>query len=271
MNRKLLILMVGGYLATLTGCYTQFVTLNYEQPPEDSTIAADTSRAVVQKIDTVRTMTRQTCYWTRNFFGEPELRCFDDNRYSYYTWDRYYNYPWWYRFDRIYGYEWCPQRYYYDPSCDCCRYDYNYNYSRPNYSSGGGSSVEPSQRMTPRRSVGGGFVTPAPITPTSAGKSTSVVEPKSNGSSSEIMEKKNPVIRRSVGGGFSSPPPQPKPQSEPVTAQSNNGAALDKVSDNSVVQPKKTEAVPVTPEPQHPDSSSQKPMQRVRRSVGGGF
>jgi hypothetical protein len=101
----------------------------------------------------------QNCYWTRNFFGEPELRC-DNSMYAH-DWYLYNDYPWWYRSDPYYydNSGRCPQYYYYDASCGCCQYwggggFRDYNYSRGGSGgSGSGTTGNGKLRRTSSSSV----------------------------------------------------------------------------------------------------------------------
>jgi len=141
-----------------SGCYTQFSTLTEkrEAPPPQISYEIDSASGdtvkVVRSVDTVvgtQGTQQQNCYWTRNFLGEPELRC-DNSMYGH-DWYVYNDYPWWYRSDPYYydSYGRCPRYYYYDVGCGCCQYwggggfrDYNYNRSggRGNSISGSGGN-----------------------------------------------------------------------------------------------------------------------------------
>ena len=120
-------LLVGLLLGMLSGCYTQFSTLKEKAPPppkvtyEFDSATGDTVK-VYSPIDTIARGANQTCYWPRNIWGEPELRC-DNSSYSQ-DWYLYNDYPWWYNRDSyIYdAYGRCPRYYYYDESCRGCRY-----------------------------------------------------------------------------------------------------------------------------------------------------
>jgi len=114
----------------LSGCYTQFATYNtlYGNPsvPPDSLLASDSGKGRI--LDTVKLNDRQVCYWTRNVWGQPELRC--DESYYGRDWYSYNNYPWWQKSSSYYYgdynydgfYEQCPAFYFYDYSCGACRY-----------------------------------------------------------------------------------------------------------------------------------------------------
>ena len=132
------------------GCYTQFSTLEEkrEAPPqpqisyEIDSATGDTMK-VVRSVDTIAgaAAQRQNCYWTRNFWGEAELKC-DNSTYGH-DWYVYNDYPWWYRSEPYYydSYGRCPRYYYYDASCGCCQY-WGGGGFRDNYGSGNrGSSI----------------------------------------------------------------------------------------------------------------------------------
>ena len=132
-------IFIGFLLGMLSGCYTQFSTLDEKIPPapkvtyEIDSATGDTVK-VYNRADTLVKAPNQTCYWTRNLWGEPELRC--DNSYYSQDWYLYNDYPWWYNRDPYMydAYGRCPQYYYYDGSCGRCRY-----YSdRGNYYNGSG-------------------------------------------------------------------------------------------------------------------------------------
>ncbi|MBD3320352.1 MAG: hypothetical protein GF350_04570, partial [Chitinivibrionales bacterium] len=100
------------------------------------------------------------CFWTRDFLGFPELRCFDS--YSDYRFHLHVNAPWWIR-ERLFMRDFhCPPFYYYDPYTGYCRHYrdyYQYYYPPRDYYRGpGGDEPEPGpsgQRRGPRsRSYG---------------------------------------------------------------------------------------------------------------------
>jgi len=161
-------------MALACGCYTQLATVDRtpppaepEQPcPDSLQDSCEQAAAVSAARDTVviRDDRHQVCYWSRNWWGEPVLRCYR----TYYTdeWVSYYSDPWWY--DRYgyssYGYRSCPSAYYYDPYTGYCRYgrDYQTYYHHPGgYGSGSGSgyhgsgqgSGTSSRKPTPRPTV----------------------------------------------------------------------------------------------------------------------
>ena len=126
-------LIIGIFL--FTGCYTQFATMDRlganQYVPPDSLMSNDSGKVVIR--DTLKVNNNQVCYWTRDAFGRPELRC-DDSYYGR-DWYRYNNYPWWnssssYYYGDYNSYGWdepCPAYYYYDYSCGACRYYSNYS------------------------------------------------------------------------------------------------------------------------------------------------
>jgi hypothetical protein len=120
------------------GCYTQLATYEPSTGGAGYSTDEDIKRKARQR-DTIHIREREHCVWTRNFWGEPVLRCYD----SRYSWQwRDYNYePWWYRnspyYDRYHDPR-CPMYYYYDPACGCCRY-YEERPSSGGGSGGGGS------------------------------------------------------------------------------------------------------------------------------------
>jgi hypothetical protein len=168
-------------LLGLVGCYTQFATLDtYGKAPsakEEIAVdsAGDTVR-VIRDVDTVETREREVCYWQRDLFGRPQLRCYT----TYYDdlWYDYYSHPWWY--SRYYSYYNCdcysPYSYSYCRDCGYSR-DYCYWYCRDRYygrrsfsSYPGGASrtssapTPPSPRRSVREGVPQRRSVPAPST-----------------------------------------------------------------------------------------------------------
>ena len=139
------IAVAGLFLGILSGCYTQFSTLDEKRPPppkvtyEIDSATGDTVK-VVSQTDTIVRKENQTCYWTRNLWGEPELRC--DNSYYSQDWYLYNDYPWWFNRDPYMydAYGRCPQYYYYDETCRSCRYYTDRNYYDNGSGFGGGRS-----------------------------------------------------------------------------------------------------------------------------------
>jgi hypothetical protein len=140
------ILFIGLFLGMLSGCYTQFSTLDEPRQPPLSKVTYEIDSAtgdtvkVVSQTDTIVKSEHETCYWTRNLWGEPELRC--DNSYYSQDWYLYNDYPWWYNRDPYMydAYGRCPQYYYYDESCRSCRYytDRNNYYGGSGWGGGSG-------------------------------------------------------------------------------------------------------------------------------------
>jgi hypothetical protein len=97
-NMKKRILLVIGSIAILSGCYTQFSTLEEKRDPspEQVTYQIDSLGDTVKVLHTTDTVVREreNCYWVRNIWGQPEWRCGG----SYYSrsWYLYNDYPWWY-------------------------------------------------------------------------------------------------------------------------------------------------------------------------------
>ena len=148
MNRTFtLIAGLSAVLMLFAGCYTRFAGPAYRKtvapPRADSTYVPDSTRdstTATARVDTVREIEQETCFWVRNYWGEPELRCFDSYRSD--PWYSYQHYPWWYRSswysNSLYYYDRdrCPRYYYFDPTCGCCRYFRE----DPYWSGGGGGS-----------------------------------------------------------------------------------------------------------------------------------
>ena len=135
----------------MTGCYTQLAL----QPPPPATapvINDGDSEKPALRIDTIVTRDRETCVWTRNFFGEPILRCYKTTYGR--DWYVYRDYPWWYREAPFYydQYGRCPRYYYYDADDGSCRY--YYGRSSFNYFGSGSSSSTPSSSPSSSTSDG---------------------------------------------------------------------------------------------------------------------
>jgi hypothetical protein len=156
MKHTVRVLALSACTLFLAGCYTQLsMVQRAEAPPRlacpegraDSCAQADSLAAATQgRTDTVVVGDdrSQTCYWTRNFWGDPVLRCYRSTYTS--DWLSYYSDPWW---NNRYGDDWggyssCPSYYYYDRYSGYCRngHDYN-NYWVPegsHHATGGSSS-----------------------------------------------------------------------------------------------------------------------------------
>jgi hypothetical protein len=148
----------------LAGCYTQFAHRNRmmsdQYMPTDSVMASDSVRAHLP--DTLKVNSNQVCYWTRDIYGQPQLRC-DDSYYGR-DWYRYNNSPWWnssssYYYGDYNSYGWdepCPAYYYYDNTCGACRYYRDYEGQRDwwwdNPGRGFSSSSSPTN-TTPSRTL----------------------------------------------------------------------------------------------------------------------
>jgi hypothetical protein len=152
-------------LLLLAGCYTQFErrdrALADQYIPPDSLMSQDSVRANIP--DTLRVNNNQYCYWTRDIFGRPELRC-DDSYYGR-DWYRYNNNPWWsnsssYYYGGYNSYGWdepCPAYYYWDNTCGACRYYSSYSGHQNSWwwnsgSGSYGSSSSSSKSSAPLRS-----------------------------------------------------------------------------------------------------------------------
>ncbi|MBD3391795.1 MAG: hypothetical protein GF418_07025 [Chitinivibrionales bacterium] len=150
---QLALVFVAGNLL-LAGCYTRFATLDRPAtlPAEQTETVVDSSGdtvKVVRQVDTVEIRDREVCYWERDLFGRPRLRCYD----TYYDddWYYYHDYPWWYtdysRYSRYNCH--CPYHLHYHPHCRYC-WEYCNAYYRHGYY-GSGSSGGPAQPSTPGR------------------------------------------------------------------------------------------------------------------------
>lgn len=151
-------------LFLLAGCYTQFAhrerMLSGQYIPPDSVMTSDSMRANIP--DTLRVNNNQHCYWTRDIYGKPELRC--DDAYYGQDWYRYNNSPWWNSSSSYYYGDYnyngwdqpCPAFYYWDNSCGACVYYSNFSGHRDswwwNSGSGYGSSSSSSKTSAPLRS-----------------------------------------------------------------------------------------------------------------------
>jgi hypothetical protein len=142
-NRLTYSLILGAGLM-FGGCYTQFSTLNSSaaRPPQaipeimvDS--AGDTIRVVREK-DTITVTNNEVCYWERDLFGQPKLRCYrsfygnDWNRYSYRPWwqDSYYGSDYYSPYGS-YNYPFAYDSWYYNDYYHNRRNRYDYDYNSP--------------------------------------------------------------------------------------------------------------------------------------------
>ena len=248
-------IFIGLFLGMLGGCYTQFSTLDEPRQPPISKVTYEIDSAtgdtvkVVSQTDTIVKRDHETCYWTRNLWGEPELRC--DNSYYSQDWYLYNDYPWWYH-NSPYMYDAygrCPQNYYYDESCRSCRYytDRNNYYNGSGYSRGGSSSSGAITNGGVRRTRSSGVPSQSTIR-SSAGSnlskqesggqnvnqgaqtgqsrrtrssavpsSATIQETPSNVNQAPAVEKRTVVEERA-----SAPPPQPARESSPPPQDQSN-------------------------------------------------
>jgi hypothetical protein len=102
-------------LLLTSGCYTRFANVENGSPtPEQAEKAPDTLNPTDD----------ETCVWERDLMGFPYLHCYK----GYYPADWYRNNfsPWWYHGGtHRYSGSRCPDYYYYDNTCGCCRYYLN--------------------------------------------------------------------------------------------------------------------------------------------------
>jgi hypothetical protein len=139
----------------LSGCYTQFSTLDpYYRPQEQfsSPDSASDSTIAASRVDTIVVKEREHCFWERDLLGYPRLRCYE----SYYhrDWFLYNRTPWWYRSDPYwFDYNRCPRYYYYDRDCGCCRYHSSHHHHYYGGKPGGSTPVSPGS--APRERSGG--------------------------------------------------------------------------------------------------------------------
>lgn len=170
------ILIVTGFVIWLSGCYTQFATLEDRYSDDPQRVAADSTAEGSQ--DTVVVKEREVCYWHRTFLGDWELRCYETNYSD--DWYDYYNRPWWYYQSDYYNYNCsCPYHIVFNPNCEYCRYycnryHYGYRYPHQHYPRGGsgggigsgGSGSGTSDEPRPRPAV-------RPVAPGASGSSGS--------------------------------------------------------------------------------------------------
>jgi hypothetical protein len=270
-------------LCACAGCYTQFAMIDRNDAgiaPPDSTVAGDSGQSRIQ--DTLRVSNNQVCYWTRDMWGRPELRC-DDSYYGR-DWYRYNNYPWWSRSDPYYygsynSYGWdeqCPAYYYYDYSCGACRYYRGYQGSSHSWwwdspdrygSSPGSGSASPTRpRRSPSSAVPGtgtssGTLRKAPGTYVGSGPTSGVTE--NGGSSSGTVRE-----RRSTSDAV----PSASEARRPAATESSVVRELPKQQvqeqPQSVPQPPPESASPRSTDQGNQSNQSQKPddKQRDRRN-----
>jgi hypothetical protein len=227
-------LVLAPLVAALSGCYTQIGTLSYaDDSTEKRSVVVEQSDSTADTLTTrsrtdtlvIRDERTRNCYWTRNSWGEPQLRCTDEST----PFDSWYSYrytPWWNRsFDSYYSHHGsCPAYYYYDPYTGTCRHrtDYSRCYDCYGRRSGGG--------------FGGGNGS------VGSGSSTSgTFERRSRGNESGVGTSGNAVYRE--------PPASTSNSSK--SYQSGSFERRERGSTSSVQQPSKTPAPPktVTPSP----------------------
>jgi hypothetical protein len=251
----------------LAGCYTQFArreqALTDEYTPPDSVMSQDSMRAHLP--DTLKVNNNQVCYWVQNVYGQPELRC-DDENYGR-DWYRYNNSPWWnssssyyYGDDNYNGSdEPCPAYYYYDNTCGACRYyrdcqgqrDWWWNSSARGSNSSSSGATTASSRARHSRTDG------IPSGSLQAGGSTSEGQQKQavstgTGSASDISESGNTGApaertRHTRTDGI--------PSSEINDQQSANDAAARDM--NKQIAPPQPQDVSPPPPPSQQNTSSQ--------------
>lgn len=144
--KRISILLAGAVgIAVLSGCYTQLAVVERPRPsprmPCPDSLSDSCGQTAERDTVYLDDDDRKICYWTRDWRGEPVLRCYR----TYYSdsWVSYYSDPWWYsRYrDHYWGYNHCPSYYYYDPYTGYCRYyrDFERYYYPVGHSSGGSS------------------------------------------------------------------------------------------------------------------------------------
>lgn len=246
MTIRLLPALVVALTIVWGGCYTRIATVHPEPLPHpagehlimpdsaaidtlegDSAAMAQQAAAAGRK-DTLVVIDKrdpdQNCFWTRNWRGEPVLRCHTTTTSLH--WYSYHHTPWWHRNHYGYSYDFnrCPPYYYYDPYTGFCRFhrDYNRYYYPRSYRSGGSSGTGGSSggsvdvRRQPRdagiRSTGG--------------HSAPVASPKTAPPAPRTGTTKPPAAspRRSRTDGVAPPPapqqpaPQPAPEAAPKSS-----------------------------------------------------
>jgi hypothetical protein len=209
----------------ITGCYTQFAVIERQGDKPDPYIetyvdsTGDTVKVVRQK-DTVEIERHQVCYWQRDWFGRPVLRCYR----TYYDddWHYYYDYPWWYDDYSSYSHYGCHCPYHtrYNPHCRYCwEYCNMYYYDRSSGSGsdygGSGGYSSPRSSQPPPASTGsrGGSGQPIP----KSGKSKPIITgPRPKPSVSDKSLPKETEKKSDVSPGIQAPvSPAPAPDSIP--------------------------------------------------------
>lgn len=241
------IVFAGLFLGMLSGCYTQFSTLDeHRQPPvskvtyEIDSATGDTVK-VVSQIDTIIKKENQHCYWTRNLWGEPELRC--DNSYYSQDWYVYNDYPWWYNRDPYMydAYGRCPQYFYYDESCRSCRHytDRDYYYRGSGY--GGGAGSGPSSSNVAGKNI------------TKRTRSSNVPNPSATGSSSGmILNKGQKTQSNATSNNTQQNERRLRTRSSDVPVQGNSNVSFPPSNSVPEASQAKTTVSPPSPPPAPP-------------------
>lgn len=220
------------------GCYTRLATVG---PPPGTGgggegVIADSGAAPPE---TVTIKDREVCYWERDFFGRPRLRCYE----SYYNddWHHFHDYPWWYR-GRSYYRDYdchCPYHISYHPTCRLCwRYCDRYaryecrtcpspgTPERDEPPASSGPSATPPQGVGPARGGGSRSVMPGKPRPFAGPRPSVGTKPSDRQLRKESGEKSTPVDstdRAESGKGTAedksaetAPQDTTRPQSPPV-------------------------------------------------------
>jgi hypothetical protein len=263
----------------LAGCYTQFSHRNRmisdQYVPTDSVMASDSVRAHLP--DTLKVNSNQVCYWTRDLYGQPQLRC-DDSYYGR-DWYRYNNSPWWnssssYYYGDYNTYGWdeqCPAYYYYDNTCGACRYYRDYQGQRDWWwdSHGRGGSSSYSTPATQQRTLGNSRTTGIPTSSARPAGSSSV--------------RKQTVAPTEESGVIIGENPQSRSNAERINSGSQGVPASNEASDrqkadaaaarefNKQIEAERTQEVapPPSPPPSQGNQESPPPQQNTTSQQQG--
>jgi len=214
-SKKTLILLTAAVsLLSFGGCYTRLASYQGEV-----TEAGSRGGGCVDCRDEVPFVgSRQVCVWERDFFGYPELRCYNTSYAS--SWLYFHNTPWWYRS----SFGWrdtrgCPPFYYYDRFSGTCRYYGGSSYPRPNPGTGGGGgAIVDSDRPRPQmRGVTSGTASPTEPPPPSATEESGLA-PMFSGGAGKIL---SPVGTPSTPSA--SPPPSQSTGSDAGMSKPHGG------------------------------------------------
>ncbi|MDR2591991.1 MAG: hypothetical protein LBC59_04200 [Chitinispirillales bacterium] len=257
-SKKTLILpVVVVSLLVFGGCYTRIMSYQGEVTEAGSKGGAGCGECLEE---VPYTGSRQVCVWERDFFGYPELRCYNTGYAS--SWLYFHNTPWWYR--NSYGWRdtrGCPPYYYYDRIMGTCRY-YGGSYSRPNTGMGGGHG-------------GGSGDGAAKHEQAPARRNNRVVSPSEgvgsepaagSASTGAVSTPSAPMF----SGGLKtlSPAPSPVKPPQPSVAEENSGQGMSKPQDGiSNHAPSQPQLPQQTPPPSKKDDTPQGPPPR-RNSRG---